>query len=250
MTEADTKGDWLPEQAVLPHAVFTDDAVTIYNLRSRTYRKGEKPVVSYREKTVLLADIRSVDVGLAALPGYVGVAHTFTSFALRDGSHIAVSIEARRHTGERYSPIRGLFNTYPLMYVVADESDVVGVRAVVSNDDVYLYPTRLSDAEAQAMFVSMLMRANALTKSAEFYNTVTNSCTTNLVRHIDIAIPGSVKPSVRIPLSLGIDTLLYESGLVDSSVTPAEARTKYKVSERARALKDGEDFSAGIRRLS
>ena len=249
MVAPNAKEDWQPEHAVLPYADIGDESVTIHNLRSRTFRPGQEIAVSYRDKSVLLPDVVSADLGLATLPGYGGVAHTFASFALRDGSRIAISIEARRHRGERFSPIRGLFNTYQLMYVIADESDVVGGRAVVNKVNVLLYPLRLSSEQLQAMFVSMLMRANAIKENPEFYNTVMNSCTTNLVRHVDLASPGSIRASIRIPLSLSVDRLAYESGLIDTSAPFDEARKRGSVSERARAVKEGADFSAAIRRF-
>ena len=48
-------------------------------------------------------------------------------------TEIAVSIEARKRLGQEYSAIGGLFRQFTLIYVWADERDVVKVRATLRN---------------------------------------------------------------------------------------------------------------------
>ncbi len=57
------------------------------------------------------------------------IAHALVSFEFRDGRFLCVSIETRKELGESYSPLNGLFRRFELIYVVADEADVIRVRS-------------------------------------------------------------------------------------------------------------------------
>ena len=55
-------------------------------------------------------------------------AHTFLSFGFEDGEQVCVSVEIRRERGESFAPLRALYRQYELLYVVADERDVLLLR--------------------------------------------------------------------------------------------------------------------------
>ncbi len=52
---------------------------------------------------------------------------------------LAVSIETRKRRGQEYSAVQGFFKQYELIYVVADERDVVRLRTNYRGEQVYLY---------------------------------------------------------------------------------------------------------------
>ena len=54
----------------------------------------------------------------------------------------------------------------------------------------------LREESKPALFESYLKRTNALAEKPEWYNTITNTCTTNLVQHINDIYPG------RVPMGL------------------------------------------------
>ena len=101
-----------------------------------------------------------------------------------------MSIEVRRVAGDRFDALRGLFRGFELMYVYADEEDVVGVRTHAQNAPVYMLPVATARDSMRALFLDMAARANQLYDRPEFYNTLTNTCTTNLVRHVNAIVPG------------------------------------------------------------
>jgi len=70
-----------------------------------------------------------------------------------------------------------------MVYVLGTEKDLVQLRANHRKDEVFLYPIKTDKKNIQKLFVSMLQRAAILTKEAEFYNTLTNNCTTNILDH-------------------------------------------------------------------
>ena len=63
------------------------------------------------------------------------------------------------------------------------------------------------------MFLAMVQRANALHAQPEFSNTLTNTCTTNLVRHVNQITPKRIPLRASVLLPATSDELAYELGL-------------------------------------
>src|SRR4029434_8014314 len=144
------------------------------------------------------------------------VAHVMMSFGTRADDYTCVSIEIRREKGEKYSPLAGFMHEYELMYIVGDERDLVQLRAIHRLDDVYVYRTRGTPDQARLLFVDMLERANKLAREPEFYHTVTNNCTTNVVDHINKFWPHRIAYNLQVLLPGYTDRLVYELGLLDT----------------------------------
>lgn len=237
---------WSLDQRVLPSAVITGDAVTIYNVRNFSYVTKDEYTPYYEDRTYRLSDLERVDYIVESFGG-VGAAHTFLSFGFTDGTQVAISAEIRKEEGEEFSPWLGMLRRYELMYVIADERDVLRLRTNYRNNPVYLYPVAASTTAMQALFVSMLDRANALSKSPEFYNTLTNTCTTNIAWHINQIAPGRIPFDPRLLLPRYSDRLAYESGLLATKRPLSELRESHQIN--AAALKYANDplFSQKIR---
>jgi hypothetical protein len=176
-----------------------------------------------------------------------GPAHTFLSFGFADSQYVAISIEARREAGEDYSLLRGMLKRFEIMYVIGDERDLIGLRANIRGDDVYVYPIRASRDKIRALFVEMLERANALYERAEFYNTLTNNCTTNILAHANRITPNRIPYGKEVLLPGYADALAQRLGLIDTELTLAEARARFLVNERARTFANDPLFSVKIR---
>lgn len=132
--------------------------------------------------------------------------------------------------------------------MVADERDVIRLRTNYRKDPVHLYPVRAERARIRAMLVDMLRRANELRERPEFYNTLTNTCTTNLVRHLNRISTRRVRPfSPRVLLPGYSDALAHELGLLDTDLLLEEARERFLITPRAQRLGDTPDFSRRIR---
>jgi hypothetical protein len=223
------RGPWTPEHAEPAYAEIEGEHVTIRHVRDFEFRALDDYTARYYDKAIDLSDVVSVDLGLTTLVNYSFASHTFVSFGLRDGTHLVVSVEARRRPGTAFSPLRGLFRNYELIYVVADERDFIPLCVQAKKLDLYLYPVVTTPEKAQRAFVSMLRRANALRERPEFYNTLTNSCTVNLVRHVNITAPGRIPWSIRLPLSFGIDELAHRAGILHTPLSFPEARAAHRV---------------------
>jgi len=177
-----------------------------------------------------------------------GPAHTLLSFGFDNGEYIGISVEIRKQKGESFSPIGGLLRQYELIYIVGDERDLIGLRANHRHDDVYLYKMRATPDQARELFVSMLTRANDVAGTPEFYNTLTNTCTTNIVEHINIIAPGRVPLSYKTLLPAYSDELAFDLGLIDTPLPRNLFRSAHKINAMAKRHADSADFSEAIRK--
>ncbi len=238
--------DWMLDQAVLPRAEIAGNFATVTNIRNFTYRSTSDYDASYYDKVFDLSKLNSVWYIVEPFSGH-GAAHTFLSFGFEGGDYLAISIEIRKEKGESFSPLKGLFRRYEIMYVVADERDVVKLRSNFRKDLVYLYPTHTSKENMRKLFVSMLTRANKLAVEPEFYNTLTNTCTTNIVSHINELVPGRIPLSYKVLLPAYSDELAQKLGLIGDGRSIGELRTAYLINDKASTYGDDPLFSKKIR---
>ena len=239
---------WAPEQAVLPHVTIRGDTARVDRLRDFTHTSDTTAVQRYDSRTYDLRKVRRVWYVLSPFnPDWRGPAHSFFSFEFADSSFVSVSVEARREAGESFSTVWGALRQFELMVVVGSERDLIGLRAVTWADPVYLYPGRATPAQARALFVALLRRAESLERQPEFYNTLTNNCTTNLLDAINSIreTPIAYGPSVLFPGYS--DRLAYDEGLLDTDLPLDRARVAFRINDRAAAAL-APDFSQRIRR--
>lgn len=177
------------------------------------------------------------------------MAHTIMSFEMKDGTRISCSIEVRREKGERYHPIRGLFRQYELIYVWATERDVIGVRTRCRKRSVtHLFEAVvLGPGNERRMLESYLNRTNKLSQNPEWYNTITNTCTTNIVRHVNEVYPGRVPRAVAVLLPGLSPKLLQRNNLVKIIGTMEETLRNSIIDERAKSWDGVVDFGDWIR---
>jgi hypothetical protein len=239
--------DWSPNQAVLPTADFNGSYVTIHNIRNTVYRTADDYTVGHYDKTFDLEKLSSVNFIMVPLPEVPAGAHTFLSFGFEGGDYVAISVEVRRQKGEEFSPARSLTQPYEIMYVVGDERDLIELRAIHWLEDVYMYDSNASAADERALFVDMLKRANQLSKQPEFYNLVTNNCTTNIVRHINNVSPNRVPYTHQVLFSGYADQLAYQLNLIKSDGTFQRTKENARINELAYIHRDRPDFSVKIR---
>jgi hypothetical protein len=244
-----TERDWKPGHARMPEATFEGDKVHISNIRDfRSVSEGQTEE-RYYDKAFDLDRIESVWFVLAIFDkeNWKGPAHSLLSFGFEGGDYVAVSVEARKEVGEGYSTLKGLFKKYEIIYVIGDEKDLIATRAVHRPDDVYVYPIKTTPEKVRELFVDMLRKANALRTGPEFYNTLTNNCTTKLRDHVNALTPGRIPPSWRVLLPGYSDELIRRLDLLDSDLPVDQARQRFWINDRAEKYAESEDFSQKIR---
>lgn len=179
---------WQDFQSVLPTADIDEDRVTIHGYQVDSASEA----LSVTDRQLDLRQLTAVWFGTEKFAGWEGGAHTFLSFEFTDGNVVSVSVESRREPHETFSPITGLFRRFELIYIVGDESQVFGRRSNFDAAPSYLFPLKLSASQRRSLFLGMMERVNRLALHPEFYNSLTNNCTSNLVRHADEIAPGGL----------------------------------------------------------
>ena len=91
-----------------------------------------------------------------------------------------------------------------------------------------------------------LARINELADRPEFYHLLSNSCTINIIRYANAAGRAG-RLDIRHILNGLIDSYLYASGRVDTSLPFDELRRRSLINEAAHTADDAPDFSERIR---
>lgn len=249
-THPSNQRDWHPLHAKLARADFHGNYVTIYNIRNTQYRSEEDFTVQYYDKTFDLQKLKTVDFIVVPFPDNPAIAHTMLSFGFEPGEYLAVSVETRKEKHETYNALAGFFNQYEIIYVVGDERDLIRLRTDHWMNDVYIYRTVASPEQARRLFLDVMERVNWLNEHPEFYNTLTNNCTTNIRRHVNRVFGDKIPRDYRVLLTGYSDRLAYQLGLLESAGTFEETRRRARVNPAAYRYGDRPDFSQKIRESS
>lgn len=240
--------EWQPDVAQLPYVTIDGERVTVHNVRNFTYRTETDYTPAYYTRTYDLAKLDSVDLYSVYWMG-PAIAHTSLGFGCGGRDYLAVSIEARKELGEGYFSIKGFFRQYELIYIVADERDVVRLRTNFRKDppeEVYRHRVPGPPENARRLFLEYIKNINAIKEHPRFYNTLTANCTDVIWMRAHVN-PGRIPFSWKILASGYAPQYLYESGRLDTSVSFEELRRRGCVNPVARAIGDVPDFSRRIR---
>jgi uncharacterized protein DUF4105 len=238
---------WQPDVAVLPYATIDGGRVTVRNIRNFDYRTETDFTPRYYDRTFDLARLDRVDLVAVYWMG-PAIAHLFLTFGFGD-DHLAISIEARKERSEGYSALGGFFRQYELVYVVADERDVIRLRTNYRKDppeDVYLFRTRASLDNGRRVFLDYMRAINELHERPRFYNTLTTNCTNVILTHTRVN-PGHVPFSWKILLSGYAPEYIYEAGRLDGALPFEELKRRSHINAAAQAADQAPDFSQRIR---
>ena|GEM_PF-637651 len=91
-------------------------------------------------------------------------------------------------------------------------------------------------------------RANALRDRPEYYNTVTNNCTNNVLRHVNRIGSERIRGGWRVVLPGYSDALAMQHHLLDTDLPLEEARTRFRVNDSVERCSLQDAFSVCIRR--
>jgi hypothetical protein len=236
---------WRPEVAVMPRATVDGDRVRLTGVRNFHYRSRNDFDVRHEEREVLLSHLTGIDFYVSYFTeGPIG--HTFLSFIFDNAAPLTISIETRPEIGEGFAPVASLFKQFELIYVVGDEQDIVGVRTNHRREAVYLYRLNTSADDARRLLLVYLARINELADRPEFYHLLSNSCTINIIRYANAA-GRTGRLDFRHVLNGLIDSYLYRSGRIDTTLPFDELRRRSLINEAAEAADGAPDFSQRIR---
>jgi hypothetical protein len=236
---------WQPDVAQTAWAEVNGDKVTIHNVRNCDYRTETDFTPHWETRTVRLSQITGMDVAINYW-GSPWIAHPIVSFQFADALPLCFSIETRKTIGQKYSALEGLYRQYTLIYIVGDERDCIRLRSNYRREDVYLYHTLASPAQARERFREYINTINALHENPRWYNAVTSNCTTSIrtQRTAKLRAPWDW----RILFNGKADEMLYQDhAIATGGFAFSELKQRSLINERARAANDDPDFSRAIR---
>ena len=236
---------WRPEVAVMPRATINGDRVHITGVRNFEYRSLSDFTPHYEERDLQLSHLTGLDFFVSYWSeGPVG--HTFLSFIFDNAEPLSISIETRPEVGEGFDPLASLFKQFELIYVVGDEHDLVRVRTNYRKETVYLYHLNSSPDAVRRLFMIYLNRINELADQPEYYHLLSNSCTINIIRYANAAGRAG-RFDIRHLLNGLIDSYLYHSGRVNTTLDFDELKRRSLINGVAEAADNAPDFSERIR---
>jgi hypothetical protein len=237
---------WQPDVAQEPWAEVKGDEVTLHNVRNCDYRTETDYTPRWETRTVRLSQLTGIDLAINYW-GSPWMAHPIASFQFADAPPLCFSIETRKEIGESYSAIGGFFRQFELIYVAADERDVIRGRTNFRRgEDVYLYRTTVPPEKARERFMDYIAALNELHAHPRWYNAATTNCTTSI--RTQQAATQRAPWDWRILLNGKGDELMFERGALATGGLPfAELKTRALINGAAQAADATPDFSRLIR---
>ena len=240
--------DWQPAQSKMPFAEIDGTQYKLRSIRDCNYLSTDDFVVNYVDRTIDLSQVQSVDFVMVPFGKTNTLAHTMLSFGLDDGTYLSVSVEVRKEVGEKYNPVLGVTPKYELIYVLGEERDLIRLRTQYYQAQVYVFPTVASPAQSRLLFADMVNRMNGLLTKPEFYNSITNNCTTNLKDHVNKISPQRIRENAWQVLLPGFSAeYAYKIGLLDNRIPYADLESIAHVNDLAKQHLDSPNFSQAIR---
>ena len=228
--EPSNDGDWQPDNARTAWAELDGDRVTIHNLRNCDYRTETEYANCWGDRTFNLSQIRGADLFLTNW-GIPFASHPIVSFDFGENQHVAFSIEARYKATQAYSTLLGCFRQYGLIFIAADERDVIRLRTNYRKDEeVYLYHAAVHPDVARAMFLTYVTYLNKLNDHPEWYNAVTRNCTTTLQEPLAADVDNPQPWNYQFLLNGTLDKLLYARGRLVTGGLPFPALSSVSIS--------------------
>jgi hypothetical protein len=246
MLKPSAEGDWQADVAQKPWAEINEDEVTIHNVRNSIYRTVVDYTPQWETRKVRLSQLTGMDLFINYW-GSSWMAHPIVSFQFADAPPLCFSIETRKKKGQTYSAIGGLYRQYNLIFIAADERDVIRVRTNYrKGEDAYLYRTAAGLKQTRERFLEYIHTINEIREKPRWYNAITTNCTT--------AIRSQRPASERQPWDWRFlvngkgDELMYERKAILSDGLPFdELKQRALINSAAQAANDSPDFSAKIR---
>jgi len=220
------------------------DRLSVHKVRNFDWRTETDYTEQWEQRTYDLSKLRSLDLFLSYWMG-PAIAHAIMSFGFEGERYLDFSIELRRTRDDRYSAIAGFFKTHELVYIGADERDLMTLRKL-RNEEIQLYRLKTPPERARALLVEYIEQANDLAAHPRFYNTLTNNCTTaifDMARTVTLSIPFDW----RIILTGHLPGYLYEHGAVDTRIPLEELRQRADVTDRVGGRLSEREFSSRVR---
>lgn len=223
--------EWDPSVALLPCAHRDGDTVTIENIRDFEYRTLDDFTQRYDARTYHLSHLCGVDVIFFNWGSRV-MSHPVIVFDFGPDGRVCLSIEVRFRKGQKFSILRSLYRQQELIFLAADERDVILRRTkYCPSQEAHLYRFKASPEEIRNAFLAYIGAINSLCASPRWYHGVTANCTTSFYRLPSIRL----RLDWRVVANSRLDLALYASGRLDRTLPFDKLKHLARLNEIANA---------------
>jgi hypothetical protein len=235
--------EWEPAVAVLPRATSDGDVVTIECVRNFEYRSLDDFTPRYETRAYRLSNLRGVDV-IFFNWGVALMSHPVLVFDFGPDGRVCVSIEVRFRKGQTFSILRSLYRQQELIFLAADERDVILRRTKYGRpQEAHLYRLNAPPGEVRAAFLDNVGAINDLFETPRWYHGLTANCTTSFYR-----LPNSrCRLDWRVLANGRLDRALYAAGRLDRTLPFEELRHLARLNDIANAAA-ADGFGDHVRR--
>lgn len=167
----------------------------------------------------------------------------------QESQSLALSIEAHKKIGQSYGLIKTMKKSFNIVWLLTtwDNYANLNVNFNKSSDtELFIYPMKLSREQTKALLIETVKQA-CVNRSGEFYHTIRNNCTNNLVvllnRVVDKdqqiklwRIPGVIY-NLKTTMPLRLAKLLKKKGFISEPMKKVTRQDFYTDIEAQRAGK-------------
>jgi hypothetical protein len=223
--------EWEPGVAVLPRAAVNGDEVVIEKLRNFDYPASGKFTPRYETRIVRLANLHAVDI-IFFNWGVKWMSHPVLVFDFGRDGRVCISVEVRYRRGQNFAIVPSLYRQQELIFVVADERDIILRRTRARKpQEALLYRMTVPPDEARLAFLDYMNAVNDLFVRPCWYNGLCMNCTTTFYR-----LPNSkVRFDWRVLANGLLDRALYDDGRLDRGLPFEQLRKNADITDLANA---------------
>ncbi len=236
--------EWEPWHARQSRGELDGERLLLRDIRNFRWRSRTDAEPAWETREYDLRELNGVDF-VTSNWGIRGVVHTLASFRFGEDEYLCLSIETRLERGEAQNPVAGLFKQYELVYLFADERDVLALRTNVRLEQTRIFPLTLTPEKARQLLIDSVEAANRLAEQPRFYNTLWRNCLTSFVPILS--------KSHRLGFDLSMilnghfDAFGVERQLIDTELSIEQARERFAADDHGRSKADLADFSRRVR---
>jgi hypothetical protein len=160
---------------------------------------------------------------------------------------LCLSVEVRREVGQEAGPLPGLFKQFEILYILADERDVIRLRTNYRRENVYLVRSLLTPDEGRRVLLDVLAKVNRSRDEPDFYRTIGNNCTTSVINLVNAVLPDRIPFSKQILMNGYAPEIAYANHLHATDLPFDEWKRRSNIDAVALAADKDPEFSRRIR---
>ncbi|MEM7468335.1 MAG: DUF4105 domain-containing protein [Pseudomonadota bacterium] len=172
------------------------EKIKLTRIRDWQYSDEEIVAKPYFDASFNPSDIQAMWIYEQQLGRLGLIAHTFVVFEFDEsygrGRYLGLSVETRREMGEKYSLLGGILRQFEITHIWSTEQDLVTRRVQFLDYPLTRYRLDIPKPYHAAIFRSFVGETQHLAADPRWYNTVTNNCTSSLVKYVNKNEPDAI----------------------------------------------------------